>query len=142
MSNQESNSGHAGGASVPEQLSATETQLGIVLALVHRILPKLDELSRSEEVQAALRQAAHCLESARQAHAHDTLARKGVGMPVQKVSTGVEPEIAAIIAAAVAVLFDRPYRLVSVQKVTTPVPHLNVWALEGRTQIFQSHRIR
>ena len=27
-------------------------------------------------------------------------------------------------------------------EIVTPVPHLNVWALEGRTQIFQSHKIR
>jgi hypothetical protein len=84
----------------------------------------------------------NCLESARQSHEHETASRKGLGMPVQRVATGVEPEIAAVIAAAVAVLFDRPYRLVSVQQVSTPVPHLNVWALEGRTQIFQSHKVR
>jgi hypothetical protein len=29
-----------------------------------------------------------------------------------------------------------------VQQVVTPVPHLNVWALEGRTEIFHSHKIR
>ena len=51
-------------------------------------------------------------------------------------------EIVAVIAAAVAAVLDRPYRLVSVQPVPAPVPHLNVWALEGRTQIFQSHKIR
>jgi hypothetical protein len=55
----------------------------------------------------------------------------------------VAPEIAAVIAAAVSVVLDRPYRLVSVQQVTVPVvPHLNVWAVEGRTQIFMSHKVR
>jgi hypothetical protein len=58
------------------------------------------------------------------------------------VATTLASEIAAVIAAAVAVSFDRPHRLVSVQQVQTPVPYLNVWALEGRTQIFHSHKIR
>ena len=58
------------------------------------------------------------------------------------VQTRVEPETVAVISAAVAAILDRPYRLVSVQLVAAPVPHLNVWALEGRTQIFQSHKIR
>jgi predicted phosphoribosyltransferase len=48
-----------------------------------------------------------------------------------------------VIAAAVSVALDQPYRLVAVQQVTAPVvPHLNVWAVEGRTQIFMSHRVR
>lgn len=128
--------------STAEEPSAAELQLGKVLTLIHRILPRLEEADRAAEVQAGLRKAANYLESARVAHEHACASRKGVGAPVQRVATGVEPEIAAVIAAAVAVLFDRPYRLVSVQQVVTPVPHLNVWALEGRTQIFQSHKIR
>jgi hypothetical protein len=59
------------------------------------------------------------------------------------VATGVAPEIAAIIAAAIAVVVERPHRLVAVQPVTLPVvPHLNIWAFEGRTQIFMSHKVR
>jgi hypothetical protein len=54
----------------------------------------------------------------------------------------VEAEIVAVIAAAISAVLDSPYRLISVQPVIAPVPHLNVWALEGRTQIFQSHKIR
>lgn len=135
MSNQELASGAAG-------LSPAETRLGQVLALIHRVLPRLEEPGRSPEVQAALRAAVDLLESARQAHAGTSpSAVKPAGGP-HAVATSVEPEIAAVIAAAVAVLFNRPYRLVSVQQVSTPVPHLNVWALEGRTQIFQSHKIR
>jgi len=121
-------------------LSAVESRLGQVLTLIHRILHRLDEPNRSAEVQSALRQAGTLLESARQAHAQTGPDRATPA--TQRVETGVEPEIAAVIAAAVAVLFNRPYRLVSVQQVATPVPHLNVWALEGRTQIFQSHKIR
>ena len=119
-------------------LNAVESRLGQVLALVHRILPRLDEPARAPEVQTALQKAIALLESARQAHAHEP----GLAAGPQKVATSVDPEIAAVIAAAVAVLFNVPYRLVSVQQVATPVPYLNVWALEGRTQIFQSHKIR
>ena len=117
-----------------------ESRLGQVLALIHRVLPRLDEPSRSAEVQAALRQAGTLLEYARQAHAQEPGPKSATS--AHRVATAVEPEIAAVIAAAVSVLCNRPYRLVSVQQVTTPVPYLNVWALEGRTQIFQSHKIR
>ena len=66
-----------------------------------------------------------------------------VPLGTQNVATAVAPQLAAVIAAAVSVVLDRPYRLVSVQQVTVPVvPHLNVWAVEGRTQIFMSHKVR
>ena len=62
---------------------------------------------------------------------------------VEEWAALVGPQIAAVIAAAISVVLDRPYRLVSVQQVTVPVvPHLNVWAVEGRTQIFMSHKVR
>jgi hypothetical protein len=119
--------------------SAVEARLGQALGFIHRILAKLDEPSKAADIRAAFRKSANLLESAREAYEH-ALAPAGTG--AQRVATAVDPEIAAVIAAAVAVLFQRPYRLVSVQQVATPVPHLNVWALEGRTQIFQSHKIR
>jgi hypothetical protein len=137
MTNPENASNLAG---AQDGLSAAELRLGQVLALIHRVLPRLEEPDRAAEVQAALGKAGALLESARQAHASQRTA--GTTAPNQRVATSVEPEIAAVIAAAVAVLFNRPYRLVSVQQVATPVPHLNVWALEGRTQIFQSHKVR
>jgi hypothetical protein len=121
-------------------LGDVESRLGQVLAAIHRVLPRLDEPGREPEIQAALGRALTLLESARQAHQQQTLSSTPA-LP-QRVATGVDPEIAAVIAAAVAVLFNAPYRLVSVHQVATPVPHLNVWALEGRTQIFQSHKIR
>lgn len=139
MSKQE-NSPAAG--SEPDELPVAESHLGHVLALIHRVLPRLDEPNRAGEVQAALRQAASLLEAAREAHAQTQAAGPGASLTVEAVSPHVEPEIAAVIAAAVAVLFDRPCRLVSVQPAATPAPHFNVWALEGRTQIFQSHKVR
>jgi hypothetical protein len=138
MNKQESTAASPNGQA--ESFSAVEGRLGQVLTLIYRVLPRLDEPGRAADVQTALRKAVNLLESARQAHEHEAL--PSAAGPAQKVATGVEPEIAAVIAAAVAVLVNRPYRLVSVQPVATPVPHLNVWALEGRTEIFQSHRIR
>ena len=121
-------------------LSAAETQLGRALAFIQRAWPRLEEPDRSAEVQSALQNAIAALESARTAHA-------GAGQKAppgtQSVAIGAAPEIAAIIAAAVAVFLERPHRLLSVQQVTSPVvPHLNIWAFEGRTQIFMSHKVR
>ena len=124
----------------PDDLTSTETNLGKVLVLIHRVLPRLDDPARQAEVQSALRKAVSLLEAARTAHAGGAAA---IPLGAQQVATAVPPQIAAVIAAAVSVVLDRPYRLVSVQQVTVPVvPHLNVWAVEGRTQIFMSHKVR
>lgn len=120
-------------------LEELERNLGAALAMIHRALPRLDEPARSAEVQSSLSRAAALIESVRAAHAGG---RAAVAADPRAVATTVEPEIAAVIAAAVSVLFSAPYRLVSVQKVVLPVPHVNVWALEGRSEIFQSHRVR
>jgi hypothetical protein len=122
-------------------LSPAESKLAQALLLIQRALPRLDDPARAADVQMALRRAGTCLEAARHAHEQDFAPRKATTGP-QRVATTLTPEIAAVIAAAVAVTFDRPHRLVSVQQVQTPVPYLNVWALEGRTQIFHSHKIR
>ncbi|MCL4785950.1 MAG: hypothetical protein KJ070_04035 [Verrucomicrobia bacterium] len=125
----------------PDDLSPAESNLGKLLVLIHRVLPRLDDPARKAEVQSALNKAASLLEAARAAHSGGVASLPPIGS--QQVATAVAPEIAAVIAAAVAVVLDRPYRLVSVQQVTVPVvPHLNVWAVEGRTQIFMSHKVR
>lgn len=54
----------------------------------------------------------------------------------------VDLEIVAVIAAALAAVFDKPHRVLSVQPVSVPVPHMNVWAFEGRIELTTSHRIR
>ncbi len=123
-----------------DDLTAVETNLGKVLVLIHRTLSRLDDSARRTEVQSALSQAVKLLEAARTAHAGGTAA---VPLGAQNVTTTVAPQLAAVIAAAVSIVLDRPYRLVSVQQVSVPVvPHLNVWAVEGRTQIFMSHKVR
>jgi hypothetical protein len=122
-------------------LSAVELDLAKALALIHKTLPRLETPGLRTEVQTALSKAIALMESARSAHAGGAAAVVPLGS--QAVSTGVPPRIAAVIAAAVSVALDQPYRLVAVQQVTAPVvPHLNVWAVEGRTQIFMSHRVR
>jgi hypothetical protein len=60
---------------------------------------------------------------------------------IQPIAATVEPEIIAVIAAAVAVVLGRPYRVVSVQ-ASPLAPQGNVWALEGRIEQFMSHRVR
>lgn len=123
-----------------DDLTPTEANLGKVIALIHRVLPRLDDPARKAEVQSVLGKAVSLLEAARSAHAGGV---QVIPLGAQQVATAVSPQIAAVIAAAVSVVLDRPYRLVSVQQVTVPVvPHLNVWAVEGRTQIFMSHKVR
>jgi len=124
----------------PDDLTLAESNLGKVLALIHRTLPRLDDPSRKTEVLSALNQAVTLLQATRQSFGGVVAI---VPLGAQNVATAVAPHITAVIAAAVSVVLDRPYRLVSVQQVTVPVvPHLNVWAVEGRTQIFMSHKVR
>jgi len=56
--------------------------------------------------------------------------------------TSVDPEIIAVIAAAIAVVIDKPHQVVSIQRVALPPPHLSVWAFEGRVDLSRSHRLR
>jgi hypothetical protein len=122
-------------------LGAAEANLGRALVLLQRAAVRLDDPAHRADVQNALRQAASLIESARKDHESSGALASPLG--THAVATAVGTEIAAVIAAAVAVVIDRPHRLVAVQQVSVPVvPHLNVWAVEGRTQIFMSHRIR
>jgi hypothetical protein len=52
----------------PDDLSPAESNLGKVLALIHRVLPRLDDPARRAEVQSALSKAVSLLEAARTAH--------------------------------------------------------------------------
>jgi hypothetical protein len=118
-----------------EGLSAGESSLGKALALIHRVLPLLEQPDRALEVQKALRNTAALIEAARQAHAGERGLKPAPGELV-------EAEMVAVIAAAVAAMLDRPHRLISVVPVDISVPHLNVWAFEGRSQLFVSHKVR
>lgn len=118
----------------------TDAGLGQALVLLNRLLSRLDDIDRAAEVQAGFRRATACLEAVRLAHQRVIDSRQVV-MNIA-AQARVESEIVAIIAAAIAAVLDCPYKILSVQPLPAPAPHLNVWALEGRTQIFQSHKIR
>jgi hypothetical protein len=134
-----SNDNASADAAIPaDGLAEAEAQLGLALALIHRALPRLDEPERATEVQVALQRASGCVTLARQIHERILAAGNAAAI----VQTALDSELVAVISAAVAAVLDRPYRMVSVEPVVAPVPYLNVWALEGRTQIFQSHKIR
>jgi len=129
----------------PDDLTPAEGSLGKALVLIHRALARLDDPARKPEVQSALSKAISLLNAARVAHSGGAAGTIAPAIPLgaQNVTTAVSPQIAAVIAAAVAVIIDQPYRLVSVHQVTVPVvPHLNVWVVEGRTRIFMSHKVR
>lgn len=118
-------------------MAVAEVDLGKVLALVQRVLPRLDEPERAADVQSALSKAIVFLDTARQAHA------QSMGSPVVNLGYGpVAAETVAAIAAAISTVLASPYKLLSVQKVTVPIAPVNAWALEGRTQIFLSHNVR
>lgn len=121
-------------------MSVAELNLGKVMALLQRVIPRLDESGRADEVQKALEMAGAFLESARKAHAQST------GQPLVNLVHGtVSPEIVAAIAAAISTVLASPYKLLNVQRVQkVPVPAMpsTTWAVEGRTQIFMSHKVR
>ena len=121
-------------------LALADSNLGRALVLLHRAAVRLDDPTRYGEVQAALRQAAGFVEAARLAHEGATLPG-ATWMPGDP--NGVDAITSAVIAAAVSVCLDQPFRLVAVRSVTAPiVPHLNIWSVEGRTRLFLSHRVR
>jgi len=123
-------------ANAPE-FGAVETNLGQALVLLQRVLPRLDDPRRASDVQNALKRAAACVETARDAHNKFFASQLGLA------GAGVPPEIVAVIAAAIAVtLGGRAHRVVSVQPVQPSSPYMNIWAVEGRTEIFHSHRLR
>ena len=123
----------SGNMSTPPNLSPAEAHLGQALALIHRVLPRLDEAGRYDEVQSALQQTASAIESARAAHEQ--------ALAGQRPAT-TNGELLAIISAAVAVVLDRPYRVLDVKRTAPVVTWVNAWAIEGRFAHYSSHRIR
>jgi hypothetical protein len=124
-------------AETSDGLTASEASLGKALALIHRVLPLMQLAERASDVQKALRNAAGLIEAARRSHAGE----RGM-QPAPASADLVEAEIVAVIAAAIAAMLDRPHRVISVVPVEVSVPHLNVWAFEGRSQLFVSHKVR
>jgi len=52
----------------------------------------------------------------------------------------IPPEILAVLAAAVVTVLKGPHRIVEIH--TAVDDRLQAWSLEGRRQIFSSHRVR
>lgn len=120
------------------EFGPVETNLGQALVLLQRVLHRLDDPRRANDVQNALKRAAACLEVARDGHSKFFASQLGTAS-----GGSVPPEIVAVIAAAISVtLGGRAHRVVSVQPVQPSAPYLNIWAVEGRTEIFHSHRLR
>src|SRR5436190_19870185 len=94
-------------------LGRAEAHLGRALAMIHRALPRLEELGRAAEVQLALQRAGEHLEAAAESH-RDALKARGAAFGPQPQ---VEGAMVAVIAAAISAVLDRPYRMVSVQPV-------------------------
>lgn len=120
--------------SKPETLSApaSEVNLGLVLAAIHRVLPRLDEPSRAAEVQATLARAAAWLEAARLAHQEESAG--GGDLP---------GEVVAAISAAIAVTLGRGYTVLDIKPSAPPTATwTNAWAMEGRFAHYSSHKVR
>lgn len=119
--------------SAPDAPPPAELHLGRALALIHRVLPRLDEPEKADVVETALRQATVELGAALAAHQSAVAARQ---------SDAVGGELFALIAAAVAAVLDRPHRVLGVRKASQPVVWVNAWAMEGRFQHYSSHKVR
>ena len=75
--------------------------------------------------------------------AASSVAPAGVVQPaVAKNTESPASELAAVLAAAVAVVLARPHRVLSVQHIGVVETRFNVWAHEGRQRIFDSHKFR
>jgi uncharacterized iron-regulated membrane protein len=67
--------------------------------------------------------------------------------PARATEAGASPEILAAIAAAVSVAVGKPARVAAV-RLAPPAPAPSVetlmlqWSLEGRRQIYSSHKVR
>ncbi|MCC7377296.1 MAG: hypothetical protein IT581_21720 [Verrucomicrobiales bacterium] len=120
-------------AGPPDPLSAAEAHLGRALALLHRVIPRLDDVERADAVQSTLDHALKEITTARDAHQKTMASLR---------PAPVEGEILALIAAAVAAVLGRPHRLLGVQKVAPSVTWVNAWAMEGRFQHYSSHKVR
>lgn len=122
-------------------MAQVDASLGQLLVLLQRLVPRLDDPDRAPEIQQGLTTAGACLEAARKAY-DKFIAQARTTVLSASGQPKVESEVVAVIAAAISAILGQPYKLLSVEPVPAAAPHLNVWALEGRTQIFQSHKIR
>lgn len=66
--------------------------------------------------------------------------------PVPVVALGVSPEITAVIAASVATVLGARARIAAVTLAPAATPSVEMlmqqWSMEGRRQIYSSHKVR
>lgn len=66
--------------------------------------------------------------------------------PAPGGAPALDPAHAAIIAAVVSTLIDQPHRIIGARKLATSGDWtrfmLSTWAVEGRSAIFSSHKVR
>ena len=110
-----------------------EAALGRALTAIHRVLPRLDDPERGEAVQTLLARIASDIAAARAAH-RESLDRWQ--------SAALAPEIVALISAAVAMVVNRPHRVVGMKAAETTGSWGSAWAIEGRFQHYSSHKVR
>jgi len=77
----------------------------------------------------------------------DAPARPTPPPPAPLVDHGPSPEVTAVIAAAVATVLGAHARIAAVNLATTPTaPSVEMlmqqWSMEGRRQIYSSHKVR
>lgn len=107
----------------PEPIIEVRTALLVITSGLCLFLMKALATARRElrQVQAAAR---------RQAQA---------ALAASTAAAGVPPELVAVITAAVCVTLDgAPHRIT---RIAAPTP-LPAWSLEGRREVFGSHRVR
>ncbi len=117
-------------------LDPCTVHLGHALALIHRALPRLDDAGAGslDLVARALGQVILEVQSAQ------TLVRQRADAqrPVP-----VEPEVLALIAAAVSVVLQgAAHRVLDIRGTAPTVTWVNAWAIEGRFQHYSSHKVR
>lgn len=65
---------------------------------------------------------------------------------VKKSAQDSQLEMLALIGTAIALTLEKPHKILSVQELNmhpeTPLYILNPWSMEGRFQLFSSHRVR
>jgi hypothetical protein len=55
---------------------------------------------------------------------------------------GLEPELVAVIAAAIEAVIDAPFRITTISERRTDGTLVSLWSIEGRRSIFSSHNFR
>ena len=146
--------------STPQTSLPAEAHLGQALAILQRVLPRLEESPRRDEIQTALQQTVAVIQKVLP-HLDDTAKLADVQAALRKAAAHLESaqaafepqqpasgeglangELLAVISAAVAMVLHRPYRIVDVHRAPPVVTWVNAWAIEGRFAHYSSHRIR